>query len=188
MNQFIFVVIQLAEHLGVVWTQALLGCAGLCLQGSMTSTALGSPGPYSDPKRAKSPWNPRDTTIQLPPFPGPSFLHTQDSRIPCLEGMHRFFCGYIPCRMWKYKLGNQPGLGYLQLVAYEAFYRDQRSRAWKSRELSIKIRHKLVPDLYPLKGSGNVTVVTIFCKFLKCPLGSNSTTVLSKKADFFSNR
>lgn len=68
------------------------------------------------------------------------------------------------------------------------FYRDLRSRAWKSRELSIKIRHKLVPDLYPLKGSGNVTVVTIFCKFLKFPLESNSTTVLSKKADFFSNR
>ena len=68
MNQFIFVVIQLAEHLGVVRTQALLGCAGMCLQGSMTSTALGSPGPYSDPKRAKSPWNPKDTTIQLPPL------------------------------------------------------------------------------------------------------------------------
>lgn len=38
----------LAGHLGVVRTQALLGCTRLCLQGSVTSPAPGCPGPYSD--------------------------------------------------------------------------------------------------------------------------------------------
>lgn len=57
MNQFIFVVIQLAEHLGVVLdTQALLGvvldCA--CRRHSVLPSRAAL-GPYSDPKRAKSP-------------------------------------------------------------------------------------------------------------------------------------
>ena len=45
----------------------------------MTSIAPGSPGPYSDRKRAKSPWDPRDVPIQLLPLSGPSSLHTQNS-------------------------------------------------------------------------------------------------------------
>lgn len=150
---------------GLVWQkiwessgQTLLGCAGLCLQGSMTSIAPGSPGPYSDPKRAKSPWDPRDVPIQLLPF----LDHlTCIPRIPCLKGLYSLFYGSLPWIVWMYGLGCPRGLGCLQRVAYEVFYRDQRSRGWKSRELSTKIRHKLVPDLYLLKGSGNVINVTI---------------------------
>ena len=187
MNQVAWVLVYLVSQdiWGSFSTWALLGCLGLSLQ-DMTSAAPGSSGPYSDPNRARSLWDPRDVPLQLLPLSGPSSRQIQNSRILLQRAQPLGWVSFL--QGVDVQAGLSAWAGTSSGVAWEALSAETKEvQDGQEGTFIHKVRCELVPGLDPLNYSGHVIIFTIksFLRISEMPTRSiDNRTVRSKKVNF----